>query len=523
MVKVAFLLVLVLTLGEMVDAGIISNVFGSNMVLQRAPTSASLYGWSSSGDTITVNFNDAKKYQEVASSTGSWSVSLDPVEAGGPYSITVSSAANTSATVNLTNVLFGDVILCSGQSNMQFTVNAVFNATEELQKANGLPNIRLFTVGQSTFSATALNELATIEQGWSVADNLTLGAGQKAFSYFSAVCWFTAVNILTTNPTLPIGLVSSNWGGTIIQAWSSAEALSQCPQNNSATATSYKLAASPEFYASESFDIPQSGPSLTSNSVLWNAMIVPYLQMKLSAFLWYQAEANVGETDLYRCLFPAVINDWRAKWGIGEIPFFFAQLAPYTTDGPLPEWYSLADMRLAQTAGLLLPNVGMISTIDAGDTGSPFTNIHPRDKQIVGYRMNLAIQAILYGDTTVVYAGPTLSSATIFGQYPNVDVIVNFLPTTIGGGLVFESASCPQGFTSYCSTWEIGLSDGTWHEGAATIVDNVAISLTLASPANSTSGVTVLGVRYLYSDWPVATLFSKSGLPANPFYYVFVQ
>jgi sialate O-acetylesterase len=422
--------------------------------------------------------------------------------------------------VNLTNVLFGDVILCSGQSNMQFTVNAVFNATEALQAAGNYSTIRVFTVGQSTTSSTPLNELATIEQAWSVATSASIGEGAAAFSYFSAVCWFTAVNIQKYYPDLPLGLVSSNWGGTIIQAWSSPIALAECPQTASSTLTVYdKVAQSPDLYADQKYE---SGPSANSDSVLWNAMIVPFLQMKLAAFLWYQAEANVGQTDLYRCLFPAMINDWRVNWGLGDTPFFFAQLAPYTTDGPLPEPWSLADMRLAQTSGLSLPNVGMISTIDLGDTGSPFTNIHPRDKQDVGYRMGLAANSILYGVPYVVHSGPTLSSATIVSNYPNVQIILNFLPNTIGSGLNFRTASCPSGIpTTLCSTWEIGLSDGSWHNATAAITQTYAVQLEFTG--NTTSGPTVAATRYLYNNWPVATLYNNDGLPANPFYFTFVE
>jgi len=253
-------------------------------------------------------------------------------------------------------------------------------------------------------------------------------------------------------------------------------------------------------------------------------MIVPFLQMKLTAFLWYQAEANVGYAGFYRCAFPAMITDWRLKWGLGNVPFIFAQLAPYTNGATS----ALADMRLAQTAALALPKVGMASTIDLGSGGT----IHPLNKFPVGYRMGLIAQALVYGATNIIYSGPTLDSATISSAYPNVAVIVNFLPNTIGSGLVLiNPAACPISNTSYCHTWEIGLTDGSWHNATASIVNNVAVQITLAptftvsnTPKKVAADLAIFGVRYLYSDYPVAPLYSIStGLPASPFYFVFVQ
>jgi len=272
-------------------------------------------------------------------------------------------------------------------------------------------------------------------------------------------------------------------------------------------------ASSPSIYASsESATIPTDVPSK-----LWNSMIVPYLGMSLTGFLWYQGEANVGETDLYRCMFPAMISDWRAKFGQGNLPFMFVQLSPYNTDGPLPESYSLADMRLAQTSALALPNVGMATIVDLGDIGSPFTNIHPRDKSDVGYRLYLIGSALIYGQN-VVYQGPTYVSSTIIaGSTPTA--LVNFLSTTIGTGLSLrENVTCPLA-ANFCSGWEIGLSDGSWQNATASIVNNVAVSV--SSVSASTANVT--GVRYLYNDWPLASLFNSAGLPASPFYHVFVQ
>jgi len=155
------------------------------MVLQRAPQKANIWGWTTAGATVTVTFNQ-KTYTATSSATGAWNTLLDATSAGGPYTIDASSSSGEKA--QLTDILFGDVYVCSGQSNMQFTVHSAFNATEEIQAADKYSSIRLFTVGQGTSSATPLTEFTTISQGWSVASATTVGVGD--WNEFSAACWF---------------------------------------------------------------------------------------------------------------------------------------------------------------------------------------------------------------------------------------------------------------------------------------------------------------------------------------------
>jgi len=155
------------------------------MVLQRAPQKANIWGWTTPAATVTLLFNQ-KTYTATSSANGAWNVLLDATSAGGPYTIDASSSSGEMA--HLTDILFGDVYVCSGQSNMQFTVHSAFNATDEIQQANRYSSIRLFTVGQGTSSPTPLNEFTTISQSWSVASAATVGVGD--WNEFSAACWF---------------------------------------------------------------------------------------------------------------------------------------------------------------------------------------------------------------------------------------------------------------------------------------------------------------------------------------------
>jgi len=391
-------------------ASFISNALGSHMVLQRAPQRANIWGWSSAGDHIVLNLNDTS-YNTIAASDGAWNILLDPTAAGGPYTISVSGSSGTKAMLD--DIYFGDVYVCSGQSNMQFTVHSAFNATEEIQAANNFPLIRVFTVGTGTTSATPLSEFTTISQGWSVASSASIGAGD--WSEFSAVCWFFGRDLFD-KLHVPIGLFSDNWGGTPVQAWSSPDALKLCPTSV----------------------VSVGGPGDPSN--LWNAMIVPILPMTITGATWYQGEANAGNSNYYACAFPEMIKDWRLKWG-GEtkknFPFYFVQLSTWASNDVNSE----ALVRLSQMYATQLPNVGMCTAMDSGDPTSPFGDIHPRYKQIVGERLSLSALAIGYSQP-IQYKGPEATQWTILSQSPQASVRIEFSADSIGGGLMITPKAC---------------------------------------------------------------------------------
>jgi sialate O-acetylesterase len=454
------------------------------MVLQRAPQRANIWGFSSPNDQITVRFN-MKDYAATATATGNWNVLLDPTAAGGPYTIQVTGSGGNTST--LEDVLFGDVYVCSGQSNMQFTVHSAFNATEEIAAANNYPKIRLFSVGQGTSSATALTEFATISQRWSVASAATVGVGD--WNAFSAVCWFFGRD-LYDRYQVPLGLFSDNWGGTIVQAWSSPEALKVCP-------------------ATSSDETSVGGPNDPSN--LWNAMIVPILPMTITGATWYQGEANAGQPNYYACAFPEMIKDWRMKWG-GEtsktFPFYFVQLATWNNG----DFNSEAMTRLAQTYAVRLPKVGLGTAMDAGDPSSPFGDIHPRYKQVVGYRLSLTARAIGYGEK-VQYKGPNATDWTILSQSPAASVRITFEDDSIGGGLVITPKACYAGLNiNQCRWADIGTQDGQWTNATISISGNTIV---LSATIGSNSPVT--GARYAWANYPAAVIYNKDGLPALPF------
>jgi len=203
------------------------------MVLQRAPQRAVVWGFGDSSKLTTLRINN-KIYTTVSRSErintldeSIWSVTLDPISDEGPYDIHVSQPLTngTLATITLHDVLFGDVWICSGQSNMQMAVSDIFNATEEIENAGKYPKIRVFTAALVP-SSTPVEELLGIVENWSVASTKSIGG--PSFTYMSAVCWLYGRMIHEALDGRPIGLVATSWGGTAIELWMPPKALEDC-------------------------------------------------------------------------------------------------------------------------------------------------------------------------------------------------------------------------------------------------------------------------------------------------------
>jgi sialate O-acetylesterase len=200
------------------------------MVLARAPQRAIVWGYSNSSDApITLTMNNKVYYAKRSSSSSvdgndatTWSVTLDAQYQEGPFQVKVTQPLpnGTLETITLDDVLFGDVWICSGQSNMRFSVRGMFNASIEIENANKYPKIRLFAALQVPAS-TPQEELIAIGMKWSVASNTTVGGT-------SAVCWLYGRMIQEGLGGRPMGLVHTSWGGTNIELWTPPEVLKDC-------------------------------------------------------------------------------------------------------------------------------------------------------------------------------------------------------------------------------------------------------------------------------------------------------
>uniref|UniRef100_A0A3Q2DCX3 Sialic acid acetylesterase n=1 Tax=Cyprinodon variegatus TaxID=28743 RepID=A0A3Q2DCX3_CYPVA len=424
-----------------------ASYYGDHMVLQKSPQRAVLWGYGPDGEKVTVYLSGPilQKVSSVPVKEGIWQVTLDPVEAGGPYNV---YAISQSSACNLTDVLFGDIWLCGGQSNMYFNTSAL----------------------------CGIAALAGV-----VAD-------------FSAVCWLFG-RYMYDKLQYPIGLVESCWGGTPVEAWSSPRALKQCGLNQS------------------------EDNSMMKSTVLWNAMIHPFLNMTIYGAIWYQGEANAEyHQDKYNCSFPAMINAWRMGFHQGsggqtalDFPFGFVQLSTYkngSADDGFPEirWHQTADMGFVPNSRM--KNTFMAVALDLPDKTSPYGTIHPRDKQDVAHRLTLGARAVAYGEKNVSFQGP----------FPK-EIMLKENSIIITYDKAVSVASSKNIFEICCSEKKVSCeTKSIWLPAAIMDWNHTSIRLFAGSCPSSE----VAALRYAWRDWPcefkACPVYDIDGnLPAPPF------
>ncbi|XP_061448897.1 sialate O-acetylesterase [Rhineura floridana] len=477
-----------------------ASYYGDHMVLQKKPSQAVIWGYADPGTTVMLivsqGHNLMEKMAETEGSNGIWKVILKPMAPGGPFTIMIRQYDKEEvANATLKDVYFGDVWFCSGQSNMEMTVSQVFNASNELAEASHYPLVRVFGAALVQ-SEVELQDLASIILPWSIPTAKNLGHGD--FSYFSAVCWLFG-RYLFEKLKYPIGLIDSSWGGTPVEAWSSKKALQECGISGYAEkATSSYLDAGPK-----------------ELSVLWNAMVHPFLNMTLYGVIWYQGESNtLLNTDLYNCTFPTLIEDWRKAFHEGSswqtqryFPFGFVQLSTNhlveeNDHFPRIRWHQTADY--GYVPNKKMPHTFMAVAIDLGDESSPYGSIHPRDKQTVAYRLLLGALAVAYGDKTMVFQGP-------YPEKVQVDIAHESLNVTFEDHILVRHSDN--------KTFEVCCSEQAlckW--SAVSITSSSSRSVILH---NTKCPNNMIGLRYAWTespcDYKLCPIYNVQGLPAPPF------
>jgi sialate O-acetylesterase len=276
------------------------DIIASSMVLQRNTTVA-LWGWADAGERISIKTSWLKDPIKVtASSSGDWRINIATTDSRQPQTVSISSQQQL---ITLDNILFGEVWICSGQSNMEMPVSGnpgqpVFGAQDMIVDA-GDAEIRLFTVEKQA-SLTKEKTLGA-NSGWKSANPQTV----KGFSAIAYHFGKRLHDILK----VPVGMIHSSWGGSLIEAWMSSESLGPIKEIDL-----------------RNVDMKRGNRFPT---VLYNAMIHPLIPYTFKGALWYQGEGNASQPELYQSLFPAMVKDWRARWGIGDFPFYYVQIAPY--------------------------------------------------------------------------------------------------------------------------------------------------------------------------------------------------
>jgi sialate O-acetylesterase len=431
-------------------------ILSSGMVLQQDSVVA-LWGHADPGETITITPSwPGLPTEATADQSGAWRAFLPtPTHADAPDPQTLTLAGKN--TLTLTDILLGEVWFCSGQSNMEMFVgnpNGAFGGVtnwEEEVKTATIPDLRLFDVANAV-SATPRSDC----QGkWSPST-------PDRAALFSATAFFFGRE-LHSALKVPIGLITADWGGTPIQAWTGAAAL----KAQGLDATSAENPGAP--------------------SALFNAMVAPVIPYGIRGFLWYQGEANRDQAYLYRSMFPALINDWRLLWSRGELPFEFVQIAPFDYG---PDTGQTGELREAQAMALSLPHTGMAVTMDIGDPA----DIHPRNKQEVGRRLALCALADAYGQA-VEFSGPVYAGA----QPDTRRIRIRF---THADGLA------PTGQPLTCFT--IAGKDRAFHPAQAAIDGDSVLVWSDQVPAP-------VAVRFAWDDADQPNLHNAAGLPAAPF------
>ncbi|XP_059786127.1 sialate O-acetylesterase [Balaenoptera ricei] len=469
------------------------------MVLQKEPAGAVIWGYGVSGATVTVTLCQdqetiMKKVTSVKAHSNSWMVVLDPVKPGGPYEVMAQQIlGRKNFTLRIHDVLFGDVWLCSGQSNMQMTVSQIFNATSELSNTAAYQSVHILSVSLNQ-AQQELEDLAEVDLRWSKPTLENLGHGN--FTYMSAVCWLFG-RYLHDTLRYPVGLLSSSWAGTPIEAWSSGRSLKACGVPRQGSMPS---------------DL-ETGPS--EYSVLWNAMIHPLRNMTLKGVIWYQGESNVNfNRDLYNCTFPALVEDWRQTFHDGSqgqterfFPFGFVQLSSYlsgaTPNDGLPQirWHQTADF--GYVPNLRMPNTFMAVAMDLCDRNSPFGSTHPRDKQTVAYRLHLGARAVAYG-AKLTFQGPLPQKIELLGDMGLLNLTYSQPIQVQRHNKIFEISCC----SDHQCKWLPAPMDTF---SAQTLALNV-----------KTCRDSLAAVRYAWTAWPCEykqcpLYHPTSALPAPPF------
>jgi sialate O-acetylesterase len=525
-------------------------IFGDHMVLQQGKD-LPVWGKAVANETVVVTVG-GQTAETKAGADGKWIVRLKPMTVNqDPVELTVTSGSDMKT---FKDVLVGDVWLASGQSNMGMGIAAMKGGKEIVAKADH-PKLRLFQVERQV----SFEKSEEVKGKWIICTPETLAPKGYGFGGFSAIGYYFGA-ALQQDKNIPVGMIGSYVGGTLIQSWSSLECLEQFNERGTDNAKQlldfkrkkatldqrkkeYDETIFPKYdkvfkawKASETKKIEDWQAALTIArekgeaipkrparakltvkrpidpvqefrlpTVLYNGMINPIIPYAIKGALWYQGEANCypNRNTEYATVLPNMIKDWRSKWRQGDFPFFVVQLPNMNTSSPKKfGWWST--FRESQRLALNTPNTFMAVTIDVGDPN----DLHPTVKKPIADRLVLAAKEHVYGDD-VVGTSPLIKDAQL------VDGKVSLSFTDIGSGLTIGKMDKDFNFSIAEGNplhFELAGNDGKFVTAQAKIEGDTVIvwSDDLKDPTT---------VRYAWRNnpEPAVNLYNKQGLPASPF------
>ncbi|NOR44071.1 MAG: T9SS type A sorting domain-containing protein [Candidatus Delongbacteria bacterium] len=439
----------------------LSNIFQDNMILQREKP-LKIWGSGDVGDKVTLRIEDQED-STIVSTEGKWNIILAPLYTSKePIIFEFESDENIQ---RFENVLVGDIWFCSGQSNMALTVNYSENADEEIQNSKNL-DIRLFTVPQSY--NTGQSESQDIAGYWELCE-------PENVIDFSATAYFFGKE-LDAELDIPIGLINSSYGSSMIESWTSIEGNIYVEGGDQYIE---------DVYNGQYPDLEEENYP----SALFNTMIFPFANFSIKGFIWYQGERNTRTDEAcykYRFQLPALINDWRNVWNENELPFYFVQLPNFNIE------YNWALIRESmEVAATNTANTEIAITIDIGESD----NIHPANKQDVGKRLALlALNNTYHKD--IIFSGPKYKNNSV----NNSRIIIEF--ENIYEGFK-ASGDIITGF-EISENNKIFYDADTYISGNNIVVNSIYVSKPVA-------------VRYCWSSDPKCNLYNSAELPLRPF------
>lgn len=481
-------------------------IFGDHMVLQQKQADP-VWGWDTPGTQVTMTFAGQTKTAQ-ADAAGKWSVKLDPMAANAtPATLTIQGTSKRE----ITDVLIGEVWVCSGQSNMQWQVNQSWDGDLEIKSSN-LPQLRLITVPLKG-TQEPQNDFAG---AWAPSTPETVGD-------FSAVGFFYG-RLLHQILGVPVGLIDNAWGGSAAEAWVRRDLLEQDPRFQRLmdnTRKTEKANADPEVMEKFKAELtawkakveaekkggppagkaPSGPPSpgwLTGNARpgnIYNGTLLPVIGYGIKGAIWYQGESNAPRAAEYGDLFPFMITNWRKDWAQGDFPFYWVQLADFKAEQPQPSESDWAELRESQTkTQSAIPNGGQAVIIGLGEAA----DIHPRDKRDVAERLARWALVKDYGQTGV-YRSPEYKSVTFANGQAEITIDL------------FGSGKLRAHDTAELKGFAICGEDKKWVWAEAKFTGPGTIQVSAKEVPSPTA------VRYAWADNPVCNITSAEGLPLTPF------
>ncbi|HET6559655.1 MAG TPA: sialate O-acetylesterase [Prolixibacteraceae bacterium] len=434
---------------------VLPSVFTDHMVLQQN-SSAAIWGWAEPAETLRIvtSWNNDTVLVK-ANHSAKWSTSIKTIGAGGPYTIQILG----SEKVQLNNVMLGEVWICSGQSNMEMSVNwKLINGEEEAAKANN-PNIRIFHVQK----LGAEYPQQDCRAHWTVSTPETMRA-TSAVGYFFA-------RELQQKLNVPIGIIVSAWGGTPAEVWIEKNRVLNDPGLN-------------KDKVSKQFEWWPTAPG-----TLYNSMIAPFIPYQIAGAIWYQGEANVENYQIYSSLMKTMVENWRSDFK-KNFPFYLVQIAPYTYGATSFAPYLREQQELAAKT---IPNSGMVVISDLVDD---VKDIHPKNKLDVGKRLAMLALAETYKQQVGEYKSPAYESMKV--EKEKIRLTFN----NASSGLKSTGKS-PERFM-------IAGEDKVFVPASAKIEGNQVV-------VSAKSIKNPVAVRFNFDDASMPDVFSTAGLPLAPF------